>query len=77
MIYWDDQDPDDEGGGAAYRIGSGDTTESGPLDFERWSDERGGVGIDGRPHYSAYFRGPDGAYLGPDCDGVYPEFEVR
>lgn len=24
-----------------------------------------------------YFTGPDGAYIGPDCYGVYPHFDIK
>lgn len=64
-IYWDSQNKNNPG--PAYRDEK--TGESGSLEFAGWSD--GASGDTGR-HLEDYFRGPDGSYLGPDCDGVFP-----
>lgn len=59
-LYWDKQDASNEG--PAYRTES----ESGALELLRWEGDAQGMNVED------YFRGPDGAYLGPDADGVYP-----
>ena len=77
LIYWDSQDSNNPG--AAYRTTTGeqDRRESGPLWLNDWAhvsgrevDESEVVG------YNAgdYFGGNDGAYSGPDKDGIYPIF---
>lgn len=73
-IWWDTQDPNNEG--PAYMDGPGG--ESGPLHHIAWAR------ADGRPLaerdvdgylLEAYFSGPDREYIGPDQDGVYPVLE--
>ncbi|NBW12075.1 MAG: hypothetical protein EBR82_28995 [Caulobacteraceae bacterium] len=59
-LYWDRQDPSNEG--PAYRTDH----ESGPLHFLGWEGDGTGMEL------AAFFRGPDGIYLGPDDDGTYP-----
>lgn len=69
-IYWDEQDP--ENAGPAYRIGEPGSghQETGEMEFAGWStndEDSMGYVLD------AYFDG-DGRYLGPDGDGVHPQF---
>ena len=59
-LYWDRQDSANEG--PAYRT----SDDSGSLELLRWEGDAAGM------HLENFFRGPDGAYLGPDADGVYP-----
>lgn len=63
-IYWDTQDPDNEG--AAWRTQS----VSGSIDHVGWSGDCE-IGM----NLLDYF-GPDGRYIGPDCQGVYPLFLI-
>lgn len=69
-LYWDKQVPGEHG--PAYRAyleaenGDAILNESGPLDLVRWEGDSQGMNVED------FFRGPDGAYLGPDEDGVYP-----
>lgn len=68
VLYWDTQVPGDPA--PAYRVGD----ESGRLYFDGWAatdgrDVRGEV--DGY-NLGDYFDGPNGAYRGPDRDGIYP-----
>lgn len=68
VLYWDTQVPGDHA--PAYRMAD----ESGRLVYAGWDalngrdirDEVAGY------HFADYFRGPDGTYLGPDPDGIYP-----
>lgn len=60
LLYWDVQDPANPG--PAYRT----ATDSGPCELMHWNGSSQGM------HLEDFFRGPDGAYLGPDSDGVYP-----
>lgn len=59
-LYWDTQDPSNVG--PAYRTAD----ESGALELLRWEGDATGMNVED------FFRGPDGAYLGPDQDGVHP-----
>jgi len=67
-IYWDKSDPQNIG--PAYRDcdESGREIESGALEFIGWSN--GAEYLDGY-NLGDYFDG-DGAYLGPDSDGIEP-----
>ena len=56
-LYWD------KNSGPAYRT----EADSGALELLKWSTEAS----EGQ-NLEDYFRGADGAYLGPDEDGVYP-----
>lgn len=64
-IYWDRQDTTNVG--PAYRCGQ----ESGSLTHTGWSGDAAGYNI------ADYFCGPDGAYRGPDKDGIYPILEAE
>lgn len=70
-LYWDYSAGEDEG--PAFRFSDEDKT-SGPLDFQGWL--RDGKKVEGEEAagytVGAFFRGHDGAYLGPDEDGIYP-----
>ena len=59
-LYWDRQDTYNPG--PAYRTAD----ESGALDCIDWKGEAGGCELE------YFFKGPDGAYLGPDENGAYP-----
>lgn len=91
-IYWDTQDPDNEG--PAYRIGDPGEggQESGTLEFSGWSaggsatradaierqeTEPQATELDNLEGYNVSdYFGGDGAYLGPDQHGVYPCLEI-
>ena len=69
-IYWDSSDPQNVG--PAYRIERADgRSASGSLNFGCWSAD----GCDGY-QLEDYFDG-NGAYRGPDADGVYPEMIIE
>lgn len=59
-IYWDEQDKSNQG--PAYRVAGG---ESGALELLMWEGDAKGM------HLEDFFR-HNGAYSGPDADGVYP-----
>ena len=65
VIYWDESDPKNPG--PAYKAKRGDDGNSGSLDFDGW------VNGDGEGANISHFFGPDGLYLGPDQDGMYPD----
>lgn len=68
-LYWDSQDPRNVG--PAYRCGD----ESGSLTVEGWQHINGNPPADDEIqgyNIADYFTGPDGAYRGPDSDGIYP-----
>ena len=59
------------------RIG-GIYRDSGPLEFAGWAHISGRAVDDSEVigyNLSDYFRGSDGAYSGPDQDGIYPILE--
>ena len=64
-IYWDNQDPANAGVAYRYRDGS----DSGALEFVRWSEPVEGYEL-------AHYFVNDGRYSGPDQHGVYPIFEA-
>jgi len=72
LIYWDTQDPRNTG--AAFRT----PNDSGPLEFVRWAHVSGRTVSSAETegyHLRDFFRGPDGAYAGPDQDGIFPVLE--
>ncbi len=72
-IYWDCQVPGDHA--PAYRVGD----ESGRLIHDGWTATHGNsvrLEADGYD-LESYFRGPNGAYSGPDRDGIYPNLSIE
>ena len=71
-FYWDTQDPQNVG--PAYR--DHESGESGEAEFVGWYRDGAPVSDAETVGYEVqhYFTGPDGAYTGPDCDGIYPAF---
>jgi len=69
-IYWDDQNPANEGVAYKYRDGS----DSGAAVFAGWNDGHGGT-LAKIEVLRAFFDG-DGTYLGPTIGGVYPTFKA-
>ena len=67
VIYWDTQDAANIG--PAFRFAG----ESGPLEFVTWASTGGRITADDVAGYNiADYFGVDGAYKGPDQDGIFP-----
>lgn len=73
VLYWDKQDPQNPG--PAYRLSRDNGGESGSLDVTGWAHVSGRKVEESEVagyNIADYFTGADGAYAGPDQDGIYP-----
>lgn len=74
-IYMDHQDRSNEGPAFRELTGEKDQRTSGPLEFRGWAHVSGRKVEDSEVigyNVGDYFCGNDGAYSGPDRDGIYP-----
>jgi len=74
-IYWDSQDRSNPGPAYRETTGEKDQRESGPLELRGWAHVSGRKVEEAEVlgyNLSDYFTGADGAYAGPDQDGIYP-----
>lgn len=74
LIYWDRQESGNEGPAFRETSGAMDQRESGSLEFRGWAHVSGRKIEESEVagyNVADYF-GRDGAYAGPDKDGIYP-----